>query len=81
VKSILLCQWAFVGVESAADSTGMGNNAIRTVPLATMVGTALAGLISIAATLVIAGMFPASVLGSSGAPVASSPSTSLGGWA
>ncbi len=62
VKSILLCLWAFVGVESAAVSTGMVKNPKRTVPLATMLGTALAGIIYIAATQVIAGMFPASVM-------------------
>ncbi|KAA7642418.1 amino acid permease, partial [Salmonella enterica subsp. enterica serovar Montevideo] len=60
VKSILLCLWAFVGVESAGVSTGMVKNPKRTVPLATMLGTALAGIIYIAATQVIAGMFPAS---------------------
>ncbi|MBZ4346007.1 amino acid permease, partial [Mycobacterium tuberculosis] len=36
IKSILLCLWAFVGVESAAVSTGMVKNPKRTVPLATM---------------------------------------------
>jgi cadaverine:lysine antiporter len=39
IKSILLCLWAFVGVESAAVSTGMVKNPKRTVPLATMLGT------------------------------------------
>jgi cadaverine:lysine antiporter len=43
IKSILLCLWAFVGVESAAVSTGMVKNPKRTVPLATMLGTAMAG--------------------------------------
>lgn len=81
IKSILLCLWAFVGVESAAVSTGMVKNPKRTVPLATMLGTALAGIIYIAATQVIAGMFPASVMASSGAPFAISTSTILGGWA
>lgn len=46
-----------------------------------MLGTALAGIIYIAATQVIAGMFPASVMASSGAPFAISTSTILGGWA
>ena len=36
IKSILLCLWAFVGVESAAVSTGMVKNPKRTVPLATI---------------------------------------------
>ena len=45
IKSILLCLWAFVGVESAAVSTGMVKNPKRTVPLATMLGTGLAGIV------------------------------------
>ena len=39
----------------------------RTVPLATMLGTGLAGIIYIAATQVISGMFPASEMAASGA--------------
>ncbi|EGI5934719.1 cadaverine/lysine antiporter [Salmonella enterica subsp. enterica serovar Urbana] len=81
IKSILFCLWAFIGVESAAVSTGMVKNPRRTVPLATMLGTALAGLIYIAATQVIAGMYPASEMASSGAPFAISASTMLGDWA
>ena len=71
IKSILLCLWAFVGVESAAVSTGMVKNPKRTVPLATMLGTAMAGIVYIAATQVIA-FSP---------PFAVSASTILGGWA
>ncbi|WP_278809365.1 cadaverine/lysine antiporter [Obesumbacterium proteus] len=81
IKSILLCLWAFVGVESAAVSTGMVKNPSRTVPLATMLGTALAGIVYIAATQVIAGMYPASQMAASGAPFAMSASTMVGGWA
>ncbi|WP_375295142.1 amino acid permease, partial [Escherichia coli] len=60
IKSILLCLWAFVGVESAAVSTGMVKNPKRTVPLATMLGTGLAGIVYIAATQVLSGMYPSS---------------------
>ncbi|HBK4769131.1 TPA: cadaverine/lysine antiporter [Serratia liquefaciens] len=81
IKSILLCLWAFIGVESAAVSTGMVKNPKRTVPLATMLGTALAGIIYIAATQVISGMYPASEMAASGAPFAISASTIMGGWA
>ncbi|GKN15176.1 arginine:agmatine antiporter [Klebsiella variicola] len=81
IKSILLCLWAFVGVESAAVSTGMVKNPKRTVPLATMLGTAMAGIVYIAATQVIAGMYPASQMAAAGAPFAISASTILGGWA
>ncbi len=38
----------------------MVKNPKRTVPLATMLGTAMAGIVYIAATQVIAGMYPAS---------------------
>ncbi len=55
IKSILLCR-AFIGVESAAVSTGMVKNPKRTVPLATMLGTGTAGIIYIAATRVISGV-------------------------
>lgn len=81
IKSILLCLWAFVGVESAAVSTGMVKNPSRTVPLATMLGTGLAGIVYIAATQVIAGMYPAHEMAASGAPFAMSASTIVGGWA
>ena len=81
INSVLLCLWAFVGVESAAVSTGMVNNPKRTVPLATMMGTALAGVVYVAATQVLSGMFPASEMAASGAPFAISASTMLGGWA
>ncbi|EMR7683882.1 cadaverine/lysine antiporter [Yersinia enterocolitica] len=81
IKSILLCLWAFIGVESAAVSTGMVKNPKRTVPLATMLGTALAGTIYVAATQVMSGMFPASEMAASGAPFAISASTILGNWA
>ncbi|EPN5710673.1 cadaverine/lysine antiporter, partial [Shigella flexneri] len=81
IKSILLCQWAFVGVESAAVSTGMVKNPKRTVPLATMLGTGLAGIVYIAATQVLSGMYPSSVMAASGAPFAISASTILGNWA
>ncbi|SFN05884.1 cadaverine:lysine antiporter, APA family [Izhakiella capsodis] len=81
VKSILLCLWAFVGVESAAVSTGLVNNPKRTVPLATMLGTGLAGIVYIAATQVIGGMYPAAKMAASGAPFAYSTSTMFGHWA
>ncbi|MBJ3813359.1 cadaverine/lysine antiporter [Shimwellia pseudoproteus] len=81
ISSILLCLWAFVGVESAAVSTGMVDNPKRTVPIATMLGTALAGIIYVAATQVISGMYPAATMAASGAPFAISASTILGSWA
>ncbi|TGB75024.1 MULTISPECIES: cadaverine/lysine antiporter [unclassified Escherichia] len=81
IHSILLCLWAFVGVESAAVSSGMVKNPKRTVPLATMLGTAMAGIVYIAATQVLSGMYPADRMAASGAPFAISAATMFGGWA
>ena len=46
-----------------------------------MLGTGLAGIIYIAATQVISGMFPASEMAASGAPFAISASAIMGNWA
>ena len=78
---LVLIPVVMTAVESAAVSTGMVKNPKRTVPLATMLGTAMAGIVYIAATQVIAGMYPASQMAASGAPFAVSASTILGGWA
>ena len=81
IKSILLCLWAFIGVESASVSTGMVKDPQRNVPLATMMGTFLAGVVYIDATQAIAGMYPAHEMAASGAPFAISASTMVGSWA
>lgn len=81
MHSILICLWAFVGVESAAVSSGLVKNPQRTVPIATMLGTALAGIVYILATQVMSGMFPADVMSKTGAPFAASTSMMIGSWA
>ncbi|EDJ90684.1 predicted lysine/cadaverine transporter [Haemophilus influenzae R3021] len=70
INSVLLCLWAFVGVESASVSSGLVKNPQRTVPLATLLGTAIAGLIYISASQAISGMFPNGEVAQSGAPFA-----------
>lgn len=80
VSAVLICLWSFVGVESAAVSSGMVKNPKRTVPLATMMGTALAGIIYILSTQVIAGMFPAEEVAASGAPFALATTEIFGSW-
>ncbi|AFJ45187.1 cadaverine/lysine antiporter [Shimwellia blattae] len=81
MTSILICLWAFVGVESASVSSGLVKNPKRTVPLATLLGTAFAGIVYILATQVMSGMFPASVMAVTGAPFASSAAMMVGNWA
>nr|BAB16717.1 CadB [Moritella japonica] len=80
ISAVLICLWSFVGVESAAVSSGMVKNPKRTVPLATMLGTTLAGVIYILSTQVIAGMFPAADVAASSAPFALAATSIFGGW-
>ena len=70
VSAVLITLWAFVGVESTAVSSGLVKDPRKTVPLATMLGTALAGVIYILSTQVISGMFPTNQIANSGAPFA-----------
>lgn len=81
LSSTLLCLWAFIGVESASVSTSLVKNPKRTVPIATILGTFIAGLVYISATQVINGMYPASVMAASGAPFSQTASTMVGSWA
>jgi cadaverine:lysine antiporter len=80
IAAVLICLWSFVGVESAAVSSGMVDNPKRTVPLATMLGTAIAGVIYIVSTQMISGMFPASEVAASGAPFALATTEIFGHW-
>lgn len=80
ITAVLICLWSFVGVESAAVSSGMVENPKRTVPLATMLGTGLAGLIYVLSTQMISGMFPASEVAPSGAPFALATTALFGSW-
>jgi cadaverine:lysine antiporter len=79
-SGILLAIWSFIGVESASVGADLVNNPKRIVPLATLIGTAIAALVYIGSTTVISGMFPASVVAHSDAPFALSFGAILGGW-
>jgi len=80
ITAVLICLWSFVGVESAAVSSGMVENPKRTVPLATMLGTGIAGIIYILSTQMISGMFPAAEVAASGAPFAMATTVIFGSW-
>ncbi|HIF9184808.1 TPA: cadaverine/lysine antiporter [Photobacterium damselae] len=80
VSAVLITLWSFVGVESAAVSSGMVKNPKKTVPLATLLGTAIAGVIYILSTQVISGMFPAAEVAASGAPFAMATTAIFGSW-
>lgn len=79
-NGVLLAIWSFIGVESASVNAGLVNNPTRTVPLATVIGTAIAAIVYIASTTVISGMFPASVVAASDAPFALSLGNIMGNW-
>jgi cadaverine:lysine antiporter len=70
MAAVILCVWSFVGVESAAVNTAVVKNPARTIPLSTMIGTGLAGVVYVLSCTAIAGMFPASEMAASGAPFA-----------
>ncbi|SDK48433.1 cadaverine:lysine antiporter, APA family (TC 2.A.3.2.2) [Maridesulfovibrio ferrireducens] len=68
LAAIILCIWSFIGVESASVNTAVVKNPKRTIPISTMVGTAVAGVVYILSCTTISGMFPASTVAASGAP-------------
>lgn len=68
MAGVLLCIWSFIGVESASVNTGLVKNPKKTVPLSTMLGTCVAGVVYLLSCTAISGMFPASKMAASGAP-------------
>jgi len=68
--SLVLVYWAFVGLESASVGTAVVENPSRNVPLATIAGVLLAGVVYIASCTVIMGLIPAPELAKSTAPFA-----------
>ncbi len=70
MAGVVLCIWAFIGVESASVNAGLVKNPRRTIPMATLFGTGLAAVVYIASCTVITGMFPAKQVAASGAPFA-----------
>jgi putrescine:ornithine antiporter len=67
-SSIALTLWAFLGMESAAQSSGAVENPKRDVPLACMFGTLGAAAMYILSTTVIQGVVPNADLATSTAP-------------
>ncbi|ODN41845.1 amino acid permease [Piscirickettsia litoralis] len=67
-SGVVLCIWAFIGIESASVNAGLVKNPSKTIPMATMLGTAIAALVYISSCTVISGMFPAQQVANSGAP-------------
>ena len=81
MAAILLCIWSFIGVESASVGAGVVKNPKRTIPLSTMIGTCVAGIVYILSCTAISGMFPAATVAASGAPFSLAAGHMFGSWA
>jgi arginine:agmatine antiporter len=76
--SLVLVFWAFLGLESGSIATGVVDNPRRNVPLATLCGVLIAGLIYLGSCSVIMGLIPAQRLATSTAPFADAVRMMLG---
>ena len=78
MTSATLTLFAFIGLEAATIPSGNIENPKRTIPMATLIGTALAGAIYMLSTTVVFGTVPNEQLQQSTAPFSDSVSTMLG---
>ena len=69
-RAASMALWAYMGIESAAVSAGVIENPTRNVPLATLIGLALAAVVYVLSSTVIMGILPNEVLQKSHAPFA-----------
>jgi APA family basic amino acid/polyamine antiporter len=73
--------FAFIGVECATIPAGHVRDPEKTIPRATLLGTAIAAALYIACTAVVMGLLPASELAKSQAPFADAGRLLWGAWA
>ena len=81
LASIILCIWAFIGVESSSVNADLVKNPHRTVPTSTMLGTCIAGAVYVLSCTAMSGMFPAAEVAKSGAPFSLAAGHMFGDWA
>ena len=67
-----LTLWAYLGMESATVPANNVENPEKTIPKATLFGTAITAFVYIFGTIAVMGLIPADVLKNSGAPYADS---------
>ena len=68
--TVALTLWAFLGLEAATIPAGAIQDAERTIPRATLIGTLLAGVATILACTAVLGLLPQDVATTSTAPMA-----------
>lgn len=73
--------FAFIGVECATIPAGHVRDPEKTIPRATLLGTAIAAVVYIACTAAVLGVVPAVELAKSQAPLADAGRLLWGGWA
>lgn len=76
-----LTLWAFLGLESATIPAGEVERPERTIPRATLVGTAVAALVYVLGTVAVMGVLPPATLATSTAPFADAARAMWGPWA
>jgi arginine:agmatine antiporter len=79
-RAASMALWAYMGIESAAVSAGVIENPERNVPLATLIGLALAAVVYVLSSSVIMGLLPNEELRSSHAPFAEAARIAIGAW-
>jgi arginine:agmatine antiporter len=77
-RAASMALWAYMGIESAAVSAGVIENPKRNVPLATLIGLALAAVVYMLSSTVIMGMLPNHELRASHAPFAEAARLAIG---
>lgn len=75
----LLTLWAFVGLESATVPAEEVKDAERTIPRATIIGTAAAAVVYLVASVALFGMIPSATLAESTSPFADGANVIFGG--
>jgi len=79
-RAASMALWAYMGIESAAVSAGVIENPSRNVPLATLIGLALAAVVYVLSSSVIMGIVPNEELRTSHAPFAEAARLVIGSW-
>lgn len=77
-RAASMALWAYMGIESAAVSAGVIENPTRNVPLATLIGLALAAVVYVLSSSVIMGLLPNEELRRSHAPFAEAARSAIG---
>ncbi|MGH8086492.1 MAG: amino acid permease [Lysobacter sp.] len=73
--------WAFVGLETGAMIAGLVRNPDRDVPIATLGGVLIAGIVYVVSSVLVMGIVPAEELASSSAPFMLVAAEIFGPWA